>query len=366
MKDENTPTISILCPTFNHQRFIKFFIQSCIHQTFSDFELIIVDDCSTDGNVEEILQFQDPRIQVIRHEFNRGINATLNTAFEKARGKYIVFMAGDDMFKPNALEVLYKTHQSNPQALAIYPRISRIDVSGNEKEEVVAWATDKSREEILHKIFMHTNCLTSPGMSMSKENFAKILYPLDNAMCLHQDVQMHIKILSAGEILVMTESLICYRFDVNASNISFPNAISIIRTRLEVSSLMDTFLEIKDLDLLERIFAKEIKDIALKPSKEMIPFFLGRMAFFSSDWERQCWGYKQIMKSYDTPQKAEVLWRTYHFAFKDYLKLTLLCVHNDNDRVRVKYLKYKKLFNMSLGICVVLLILVIALWILSQ
>ena len=62
--------ISILCPSFNHQRFIAEHIKSVLNQSFKDFELIIVDDCSTDDNVAQIDKFSDPRIKLIRHEFN--------------------------------------------------------------------------------------------------------------------------------------------------------------------------------------------------------------------------------------------------------------------------------------------------------
>ena len=94
--------ISILCPSFNHQRFIADHIKSVLNQSFKDFELIIVDDCSTDDNVAQISQFNDPRIKLIRHEFNKGINATLNTAFENANGEYLMFIAGDDCLENRA------------------------------------------------------------------------------------------------------------------------------------------------------------------------------------------------------------------------------------------------------------------------
>lgn len=110
----NSPKISILTPSFNHEKYVGFFIESVLAQTFSDFELIIVDDYSTDRNVEEIKKFQDSRIKLIQHEFNKGINAALNTAFKQSSGEFLVFLASDDMLKSNALEVLYNAHQNNP------------------------------------------------------------------------------------------------------------------------------------------------------------------------------------------------------------------------------------------------------------
>lgn len=214
----NVPKISILAPTFNHERYIKFFIESCLSQTFENFELILVDDCSSDNNVEEIKKFQDPRIQLIRHDFNRGINATLNTAFEYAKGEFLVFLAGDDMFESYALEILNTALEENPNAKAIYPALTRIDRS-NKRNEVLNQPILK-REKILHELFMNRNILFSPGLSLRKKDFQEILYPLDNAMCNHQDTQMGIKLLLSGEIVTFNSPLILYRFDKNANNIS--------------------------------------------------------------------------------------------------------------------------------------------------
>lgn len=339
----NPPKFSILSPTFNHEKYVGFFIESCLAQTFSDFELVIVDDCSTDRNIEEIEKFQDPRIKLIKHEFNKGINATINTAFKNAKGEYLIFIAGDDMLKPNALEVIYQSFLDNPKTLAIYSQLTRVDCNGKELERLESYSLGKSRVEILHRIFMLNNCMFAPGMAMRRVDFARILYPLDNAMCNHQDTQMHIKILSEGEILTLKDSLVWYRFDTNIGNISYRSTITNTRERLEIASLMDTFLELEDMELLKSIFAKEIAQTSLQPNATAIPYFLGKMAILSGDRARQDWGYHQIMKSYDTREKSQNLFEIYGFTFKEYLNIAQSCV---DDKIQKKYKKYKKLFNL--------------------
>ena len=94
--------ISVITPSFNHERFVGFFIESVLAQTFEDFELIIVDDCSNDNNINEILKYKDSRIKLVQHEYNKGINATLNTAFENSSGDLLVFCASDDMLESHA------------------------------------------------------------------------------------------------------------------------------------------------------------------------------------------------------------------------------------------------------------------------
>lgn len=348
--------ISILCPSFNHQRFIAEHIKSVLNQSFKDFELIIVDDCSTDDNVAEINKFKDPRIKLIRHEFNKGINAALNIAFENANGEYLMFLAGDDCLEPNALEVMIKELE-NLDYIVFYPDIMRTDINGKKIESFNV--NVKDRFEILNTIFMKQNCLWSPGMSMRKDIFAKYLYPLDNSMCLHQDTQMHVKLLLNGEPKFLDENLILYRFDDNVGNIS-GSFISLSRDRMETEILMDTFLNIDDINLLKKIFAKEIDKTKLEPKIGYLEFFLGNMALLSSEWYRKLWGYHTIMRSYNTKAKAEALKKEYNFEFKDYLNLIkFMCENNEVVKFRDKYKKYKKLSIALGGLSVVILVFLI-------
>ena len=348
--------ISILCPSFNHQRFIADHIKSVLNQSFEDFELVIVDDCSTDDNVVEINKFKDPRIKLIRHDFNRGINAAINTAFENASGKYLLLLAGDDSLELNALEIIVK-ELDNSGDIVLYTGLMRIDINGKKIESFNVNVKDKF--EILNTIFMEQNCLWSPGMSMRKDIFAKYLYPLDNSMCLHQDTQMHVKLLLNIEPKFLDENLILYRFDNNVGNIS-GSFISLSRDRMETEILMDTFLNIDDIKLLKKIFAKEIDKTKLEPKMEYLEFFLGNMALLASEWYRKLWGYHTIMRSYNTKAKAEALKKEYDFEFKDYLKLiNLMTEDNEVIKFRNKYKKYKKLSIALGGLSVVILVFLI-------
>ncbi|MCI5540254.1 glycosyltransferase family 2 protein [Campylobacter lanienae] len=369
--------ISILCLSFNHQRFIADHIKSVLNQSFKDFELIIVDDCSTDDNVAQISQFNDPRIKLIRHEFNKGINATLNTAFENANGEYLMFLAGDDCLEINALDRIVK-ELDNSGDIVLYTGLMRIDINGNKIEPFNVEIKD--RYKILNTIFMKQNCLLSPGMSMRKDIFAKYLYPLDTSMCMHQDTQIHVKLLLNIEPKFLDENLILYRFDDNVGNIS-GSFISYSRSEFETESLMDTFLNIDDVNLLKKIFAKEIDKTKLEPKIEYLEFFLGNMALLSSEWYRRIWGYHMIMRSYNTKAKAEALKKEYNFEFKDYLELINI-VNEDSDAIkfmskyqedinalqelknevnkfRNKYKKYKKLSIALGGLSVVILVFLI-------
>ena len=98
--------ISVILPVYNCQEYIEKSITSVLNQTFSDFELIIVNDGSTDNTSEIISQFTDSRVKII-NQSNQGPGAARNNALKIAEGDYIMYLDSDDWFCPNALEVAY-------------------------------------------------------------------------------------------------------------------------------------------------------------------------------------------------------------------------------------------------------------------
>lgn len=101
----NQPLVSIVLPTYNGARYVAQSIQSCIDQNYKNWELIIVDDCSTDETPQIIAQFVkiDPRIRSIRHETNRKLPAALNTGFAEAKGEFFSWTSDDNLYLPDAI-----------------------------------------------------------------------------------------------------------------------------------------------------------------------------------------------------------------------------------------------------------------------
>ena len=100
------PKISVILPAYNSQDYIKKSIESVFAQTFTDFELIIVDDGSTDGTSDIINSLSDDRIKIISQS-NQGPGAARNNAFRVVSGEYVMFLDSDDWFCPDALETAY-------------------------------------------------------------------------------------------------------------------------------------------------------------------------------------------------------------------------------------------------------------------
>jgi len=100
------PTVSVIIPTYNRAHLVGRSIQSVINQTYQDFEIIVVDDGSTDNTEDIIKEFQkkDKRIKHIKHNKNKGGSAARNTGIRAARGEYIAFLDSDDEWMPTKLE----------------------------------------------------------------------------------------------------------------------------------------------------------------------------------------------------------------------------------------------------------------------
>lgn len=96
--------ISIIVPVYNAEKFIRETIQSVLNQTYKDFELILVDDCSKDGSVDAIKSFDDSRVILVKQEHNAGAYAARNRGLKEAGGRYIAFLDSDDCWEPCKLE----------------------------------------------------------------------------------------------------------------------------------------------------------------------------------------------------------------------------------------------------------------------
>lgn len=96
--------VSVIMPSCNTGRFIEESIQSVINQTYKNWELLIVDDCSTDDTDEVVKRFNDNRIKYIKNEKNRGAAITRNRAIQEANGEWVAFLDSDDLWLPKKLD----------------------------------------------------------------------------------------------------------------------------------------------------------------------------------------------------------------------------------------------------------------------
>ena len=125
MRDRPTsPRVSVVIAAYNAERFIRETLQSVFTQTLQDFEIIVVDDGSTDGTQDVLGSVNDPRLTVIRQK-NNGVSAARNAGLAVAQAPYIFFLDADDMLTSHALSRMVSTLDDNPDRVASFDIISR-------------------------------------------------------------------------------------------------------------------------------------------------------------------------------------------------------------------------------------------------
>lgn len=178
------PKGSFVIPVYNGQAFIAETLQSCLDQTNPRFEVIVVDDCSTDGTMDQLRHFQalDERIKVIRLGKNGGRSNARNIGIEAAKSDLILTLDADDINKPDRLEKTLKYMRKNPSVDIVYSDCYNIDAwgdliifedkVGNQADTIVAMPFDIER--VKKTLMTFIPCHSS--MSFKKHVFEKVRY----------------------------------------------------------------------------------------------------------------------------------------------------------------------------------------------
>ncbi|WP_163929960.1 glycosyltransferase family 2 protein [Paraferrimonas sp. SM1919] len=196
---------TVIMPCYNSESFIRISILSVINQTFEKWELLIIDDNSTDNTVSlvEELAKNDPRIKLFKNSENLGAGASRNKAIEHAQGRYIAFLDADDLWHPQKLEKQIAFMQENDIALS-YTQYQKFDESGD--LGIVVPPDTVTYDELLYSNVI--GCLTAVYDS---EKLGKRYMPLIRK---RQDMGLWLTILKdIPKAFCLQENLAKYRID---------------------------------------------------------------------------------------------------------------------------------------------------------
>ena len=128
-----TPLVSIIMPAYNCEKYITEAIASVINQTYQNWELIVIDDCSQDNtvNIVKRLALEDTRINLYQNERNVGVSKTRNKGLSIAKGQWIAFLDSDDCWASEKLEKQMEFIKAHPNALLTYTASKFMDTQGN-------------------------------------------------------------------------------------------------------------------------------------------------------------------------------------------------------------------------------------------
>jgi glycosyltransferase involved in cell wall biosynthesis len=205
------PEISVLMPAYNAERYLKEAIESIIKQSFTDFELIVVDDGSTDqtGKILQELAGGDPRIHLFANQKNLGIVRTLNLGLVECKGKYIARMDADDISLPNRLQIQYDYLEAHPEVGALGSALSYID--GQSKELHV------NRYSDLHKSLLLENPLFHPTVMFRNATIQVNQIHYREKFQWAEDYSFWLEIYQYSTLAALDEILVLYRITPEVS-----------------------------------------------------------------------------------------------------------------------------------------------------
>lgn len=245
------PLVTVVVPTFNAERYLGETLDSLLAQTFSDFELLVLDDGSIDGTRQVVEARRDPRIRFAANGENIGLPATMNKALALAQGEYLARCDHDDIADPTRLEKQLAFMEQNPE-VAICG--SAMQCFGYETGQVIPPSEDGLIKAHLvegsHHLFNPT--------SISRLSFVRSrTLKFDPSLFAADDYGFWVAATAAGAVFHnIPEPLMAYRFhESNASKINVDWRIeSVRRVRLRVMSLYFPDLTVRELGMLNRMF----------------------------------------------------------------------------------------------------------------
>lgn len=204
MMIKNSPYVSVIIPTYNRANLLSKSIQSVLNQTYTNFELIIVDDGSNDHTEDAVKNFEDERIRYIRHDKNKGLAGARNTGIRFSKGELLSFQDDDDEWLPNKLEKEIKVlKKSDSNVGVVYSGLCKID---GDKKTYWPEPMHTLREGNLHNELIKGNFVHSLTL-IRRSCFEKVgLY--DEDLRALEDWELYIRISAHYDFKFIDEALI--------------------------------------------------------------------------------------------------------------------------------------------------------------
>jgi glycosyltransferase involved in cell wall biosynthesis len=204
-------SVSVVIPSYNSIVFLPEVVESVLAQTFTNFELLIIDDGSSDGTSEWARTIPDPRVKLIRQE-NQGVSVARNTGIAYSQGNYIAFLDADDVWKPTKLEQQVKVLDTNQEIGLVHTFVTytneqgdRLFDAGRYHKPGNVWKEMLAREDLIF-------CGSTP---MVRRQCFETCGVFDSALKGCEDWECWTRIAAQYSFMVLEEPLVSYRQHLN-------------------------------------------------------------------------------------------------------------------------------------------------------
>lgn len=201
---KSSDLISIVLPTYNGEKYLRESLDSILAQSYTNWELIIVNDASSDSTLEIAKEYanKDKRISVISNQSNQKLPKSLNIGFANAKGAYLTWSSDDNLYKPKALEKMLNALKSNPDSSMAHCDMDLIDEDGKVMHEIIVDCSPRTLLEVNNTIgscFLYTKAI------------ADKIGGYDDKQFLVEDYDYWLRIALNGKIITLHENLYAHR-----------------------------------------------------------------------------------------------------------------------------------------------------------
>lgn len=207
------PLISVVIPVYNGEKTIRQTLESVLNQTFTDFEVIVINDGSQDTTLEIVANIADPRLKVFSYP-NAGQAASRNRGLSQARGEFIAFLDADDLWTSDKLEAQLRVLQENPQAAVAYSWSDCIDESGNFLRE----ASHRTVNGDVYAKLLLTDFLDNGSNPLIRRQAITEVGGFDESLLPAEDWDMWLRLAARYHFVAVPYPQVLYRQSANSES----------------------------------------------------------------------------------------------------------------------------------------------------
>ncbi len=309
MTNSNTPKVTVFIPVYNREQYIGDAIKSILAQTFSDFEILLVDDGSTDSSTDKIRSFSDPRIRLVCNEENLGIPRTRNRGVELARGEYMAMLDSDDLAYPHRLEKQIAFLDSHQEFAQIGSWCRMMDAQGHVLNKI-------KRQPVLsddiHAQFLFRCAMSNRSIMARTAILQEYGYRNDFPRC--PDYELHVRLAKKYRLGNIPECLVYGRIHPEQITGQTPGLGDAKKQAIISGQLRDLGVTFSQEDLLPHLTLSRMRKSQFIPDENYLKWareWLGRLqeantrtqcyaepAFsqtLSQKWVQACWTARKKM-----------------------------------------------------------------------
>lgn len=293
-KDIKQPLVSVIMPAYNAGKYVGKTIESILNQTYQNFELVIVDDGSTNGTVELLQSYQKrypKKIKLYRFDKNRGESFSANYAFKNAQGEFIARMDADDIAKPDRLATQVVFLLKNPRVIVVGSQAEVIDRNGvviGKKFFPVTHDKIYEKYAILHPM-LHSSCMIRRSLLPNDESLYEDIYEPND------DYYTFFRLLCYGNFANINKPLVQYRVHGQNKSLTNPKSKFFNSVKIRLAAIRNGWY--KPTRFVYIVMIVQIIAITIMPEKLIVPVYTFLRGMHSPKIIKKRLNFKKLTKS---------------------------------------------------------------------